>query len=115
MITSLEIQRSKWLTPDNNPEVYGSLCNIQGLMCCLGFCMIKEGKTKDEIIGKGLPHCIEKENTIYTIINGTEIRASDFAINAANINDEINIRNETRESKLITLFAQNGIELTFKD
>ena len=126
-IKSLTIQRSKWL----RGAICPSLLTEDGKMCCLGFfaqkCKIHKTKLYDigtpqdieyahktELIKK-IPQLLTKVVESDPMYDYCKYKNSDFTNAAIDINDDMEIIDEARESKLIKLFLKNGIKLNFVD
>ena len=118
---TVEINRAKWARGKING--YPSLLNEDGNMCCLGFaCKQLLGLTDNQIRHIGEPHeAINGTfNCDYTVFTNFEEERSqhydnDFALTAMKINDSTSIEDSLRETNLIKLFSDNGLELTFED
>lgn len=103
----LTIPRSKWKHGGIEGRSY--LHNPQtGLDCCLGHLGRLRGVPDKEMAYDG-----GTEQVYAVIIGGAN--PHQFCANAIEINDNIEISLEDRESKLIAIFAENGIELNFVD
>jgi hypothetical protein len=104
------IDRKKWLRGDAKYSCLWSKEVNAG--CCLGHvCIQLFGKTIDQIDLKNMPICVLNRATVLTV--GPHIINSSFAIEAAQINDDPDISDEERENRLIKLFQQNNIQLSF--
>lgn len=113
----LVIDRARWLRGNKDSKMLSN-----GKMCCLGFYALQIDCVKAlDILEEGDPSgCnLPKDSMLVKRIhNGTErymIQNTLFTDKAINLNDEEEISDETREALLISLFAQNGIELSFVD
>lgn len=106
-ITSLVIDRSKWLTgrealdaeKDKAPRL---LSPTTGRMCCIGFLCLAEGLKEDQIKNHGMPAGIDYETQLTTT---DEVRAQ-------SINDS-QYDVERKERELIKVFADHDIALSF--
>ena len=91
-------------------------------MCCLGFAALQCGFTKKEIRGVEMPGRIESDNSSAiekakflfngpsTYLNGKNTR---FSIDAASINDDREINDNVRMTKLRALAKKYGHQFIF--
>ena len=114
----LTIQRSRWL----RGHPYSYLLNDEGDMCCLGFlCKDKGIRDKDILNMPGPWMLLALRPQLSDILSGLAFRDDDVRMNttfsedAIEINDDIDLSEENRESQLIDLFKEKGIELVFED
>ena len=122
MMKKLVIDRSKWARGGEGGDA--ALLNRRGNMCCLGFACIAAGFNWDEIFvadPASLPlnptdldnfwvsRLVLYDNDEF----GDILNHTDLASEAIDINDNINLPEETREAKLIQLFKNRDIELEF--
>lgn len=110
MITELVIDRTKWGT--------GSLLRPDGKMCCLGFLSRACGVPDELMLNNGYPayNWIKDFNFNKEFSSRAAVlvaRANAPRFTAVNINDSTVLSNEVKEAKLIKLFADNGITLSF--
>jgi hypothetical protein len=104
-------------------------------MCCLGQCLLQDGFERKRLLGRGSPNDIqwsydqskfsptaryakpslffklEKEESKLKAFNLVDTALSNAAMK---INDDPLMSDKTREKKLIELFAQAGVDLSFK-
>lgn len=115
---TIKINRAKWRTGDFSKFQTGlgttRLLNKEGYMCCLGFAaqQIKRCPVS-KLLGISTPtglQCKIGELTQRTEIGITNTK---FTSAAMNINDDVLIKRETKEFKLIKLFKQYGYNLVF--
>lgn len=110
-ITKLVIDRAKWGT--------SALLSKDGTMCCLGFLSKACGVPDEDMLD--VPYPRFKWVDMFGV--NTEFAARDFDVlvapgtpaptAAAAINDSSTLSMEQKETQLIELFANNGIELSF--
>lgn len=109
----LVIDRTKWLRGKGS-GVSGLLKN--GFMCCLGFDALACGYELTNLEGRQMPASLHnsKLKMPHCVTDGPSSPAdSEFAANAAGINDDIFINDTYREARLVKLFLEQGIELSF--
>ena len=124
----VRIKRSKWLRGQRWGKHYPlsgactMMCDQDGNMCCLGFAANQiSGVTKNRMLETFAPSDVYRGKSFLTKLDTRFTYTSrcvdnnQFAKRAMKINDNANYRETTREKKLITLFAKNGIELEFVD
>lgn len=105
-VSELVINRAKW------GERH--LLNSDGTMCCLGFLSKACGVDDSLLLGKGFP--LVEWTTKYGVnTEFTRPPSSNplVASIAASINDGALYTKSEKEAQLITLFADNGITLSF--
>ena len=118
-IKNLTVRRSNWTGRKENrnyPMSPSSLLvnegsRFDGEMCCLGFLCKAMGVPKKVMTGMPFPAHLRDDfdiefNSIYPTINAFDI---------AKVNDDRDLTQAEREEKLIELFAESDIKLTFKD
>lgn len=105
MITELIIDRAKWGT--------GSLLRSDGKMCCLGFLSKACGVPNELILHSGYPYYEWIKEFGLNKEFAAPIHSASRSTSAAIINDSTVLSNEVKEAKLIKLFADNGITLSF--
>ena len=112
----LIIDRKKWRTGGDLFTEKGltKLLNKEGYMCCLGFYSLQIGnKTEEEILNMTCPYQVEDKTGIESLVTQYNGVNSSFAHDAIEINDNDLISNEDREQRLIELFKENGVEISF--
>lgn len=125
MQNKLVIDRSKWrfggqdaAEDEDNSTM---LLNDRGLMCCLGFESIRCGVSMEYILNIPSPQQLkplEKKKIQHLLNFNTESEFnctfnSTFTLKAIQINDSTEYTKIQREQKLIELFGEKNIELTF--
>jgi len=119
MLTKYTINRQTWL---RGVEENALLLNSNGMMCCLGQVCLQSGITSDKLLDVetpyGLTGVIEDHDLIpYKLLasndEDTYYSDSTFARTAMTINDNEEMHELERETKLTQLFKENGIELEF--
>lgn len=112
-ISKLVIKRSMWGYVDGPDSLSSALIRGEdGKMCCLGFLGVACGV--DMYVGQRMPRYQQAgwpERFAATVVGHAQ-PATRWAVG---INDDEDIPREAKEEKLISLFAENGIELTFED
>ena len=120
----LKIYRKRWrrggsLEATKMGEGPVSLLNIQGFMCCLGFCSNQIEKIpKNELLGCAYPYEIKGlNNSKAGLISWDSLNEvymnSEFTQEAAGVNDSISITEKEREEKLTELFKNQDIKVEF--
>lgn len=129
---TLVIDRTEWARGEEN-GLGNRLLGLNQKKCCLGFMCLADGIPTDKIYNVGYPEKVANSYPEYMVSNSfmeqlvNEITVSaksyyptnslyensDFASEAASINDNPFKTEQERESQLIDLFLKNGIELTF--
>jgi hypothetical protein len=124
------IDRSIWRTGDKPKKgncVYTGegetkLLNQQGFMCCLGMVCEQMGVPRNHLLDVSEPEDILTYSSVETIsgflvykpdVREEEYSNTVFACDAMNINDDVNITSEERETKLKEHFATKEIEIEF--
>lgn len=115
------VDRSRWFRGQGGEK--SRLLMASGKMCCLGFACIAAGHTSDEIMEVATPNGLERE-----LLPGVEqyrkalsgdmgiVEAIDNPIHRAiNVNDDVRIIDQERESQLQEILAQVGIDMEFVD
>jgi len=100
----------------------GSLLNIEGQKCCLGFLGRACGIPEDELLNLEMPHEVsadpKKNKKVWDymfIVHGPDRDQTDVAGTLANVNDASSITDKQREHKIKRLFKSLGVEITFKN
>lgn len=110
----LTINRNEWLRGGRKQSYLWSSCLNGG--CCLGHaCIQLEKIPKDQIDGLSYPYQILRGETKFTRdVGGYSTNNNAFSRQAIYLNDTATINSEAeRERRLIELFSQHGIELSF--
>lgn len=110
-IERLSIDRARWGK--------SALRNDDGTMCCLGFLGVACGVPESEMLEVGMPNDIvgmkyRSKYPIDVFADDDRDTESDFADEAASINDSGIIKPYRKEEKLKKLFKTVGIKLTFR-
>lgn len=122
------IDRAKWrrggrpstssYDPGRVSDKYGDtkLLNDMEMMCCLGFCALALGIAKNRL--KAFPNPVNLGEVIEPITqispeNGL-VEDSRFSVDAMAVNDSRGISEEERESRLIELGKDNGVNFEFE-
>ena len=122
------IDRSKWRTGADGEFATGkgktSLLNDEGFMCCLGFVCKAAGVPDDNILSISLPSATRDlsiyESDIPNELLPTSKRNQDakpceyLASDAVSINDNYNTLAEEKERKLLELFKDSSINISFE-
>jgi len=128
MIKKLKVivDRKRWLRGEGATNS-SLLRERDGKMCCLGFACLAAGHTEDEIRGRLIPSALaapkvpgmEAVKGFYsygiTLSGGARPIESDRMGEAMSINDNAYFMESVRESKLIAIFDDLGMELSFVD
>ena len=108
----LTITRHNWTGRTALPgegRVKGGRLHNEGNFCCLGFYCLAKGQTVDDLGYSAYPN--DPSDSLMT----PQKRVSDFAYEAAIINDNHGLNQKQKEQKLIAHFATAGITLNFID
>lgn len=128
-VRTVTIVRKRWGT--------GSLRNVDGSQCCLGFCARAAGYKPSEILNEGTGQDLQIEARYFmessAIFGDSSARVARAVRNstafseafpeltaerqdrAAYVNDSIALTRPEKEKKLKSLFKSWGIRLVFKD
>lgn len=121
----LVIDRSKWgVGQDDGGLLLGS---NTGRMCCLGFMSLVAGLNKNDIMDTGMPDGIRSSEDLAELVDlehpfmkamvyvddDGDLVTTEFASQAAAINDAGDVILSDREARLIKIFAEQGIDLQF--
>ena len=106
------VDRSKWRTGKDEGYSTGlgpsqKLLNSQGFMCCLGFCSLQLGQTKQEILNVGFPSELREDTNSAEKLGGT------FEEEAAEINDNEKLKMPEKERLLKKVFENQGHTIKF--
>lgn len=115
MIDSLVIDRAKWNGAYQSRFV-SSMLQSNGKMCCLGILGRACGVPDDEMLQKGFPSALEmSEHSLMfpRAFVDEDCRNTQLAYTAAQIND-YDMPVADKEVKLVALFKEAGIALTFE-
>lgn len=109
------INRSKWFR--GKGATNSRLLTASGLMCCLGQIGEQCGIAPDILRYKTSPSVLPSDecNKYPTCFFVGHQRNSDLTCRAMSLNDNSSLLDEDREQRLIDLFAEKGITLTFVD
>lgn len=115
----LTIDRNRWLRGVGSES---SLLDSCGKSCALGFLAKDLGYSDDEILNKEGPDYILSdagvrfpESLVKRIERKEDIWSAptEIAVQIISINDDVNLTDSERESKIIQLFQKVDIELEF--
>lgn len=114
------IDRKTWLRGDKDSFL---LRKRDGKMCCLGQLSLQCGLTQDDIIHKGFLSKLSEMDKIlkHPILSQlvkedrycTKYLGSTIARELMNVNDNVGICDDQRETKLIELFKEIDVEIEF--
>lgn len=123
----LIIDRKKWVNGSNrSSKSFGTsmLLNGKNKMCCLGFLGQACGLDDADMLGVGTPAGISDDKV--SLVKGTYFRKlftvekntrhkfqTNVCYDLVNTNDDNNISNKERESKLKVLFKKIGVNVSF--
>ncbi len=122
MKKSFTINRSTWRFGGYDKyKQFGltKLLNTQGYMCCLGSISEQCGVPRKDLLNIDYPYDLLSQHHDLVSFLREKPTNSIFANNtflaqqAANINDNSNISNEERETRLIELFKTEGYTISF--
>lgn len=118
LLKKFTVDRAKW-TGDNEYLInyFSQLYESEnGRKCCIGFYASACGLYDSEISDIDDPEELFSHNNIHLtgFIDDVNYENNEFSSYAMQINDDTDISMEEKESKLIALFAEQGITLTFK-
>lgn len=108
-IKEFKVIRAKWLRGSDS-----ELLDENGKMCCLGFVCSQLGISKELLQDKDNPYEIKLLLPYLTDYYHSMIVDSSLSKEAIQINDDVNISDSIRESKLIKLFKQYGLSIKFE-
>jgi hypothetical protein len=110
----VRINRAKWIRGGKNglgDSVETTLCDREDQRCCLGFAMNQISRIPYiRLQNQFAPECVVGRGSFLTNLRGHN---NIFAMDAIMVNDDHNLSDADRESKLVKLFRQQGIILTF--
>ncbi len=117
MIKQLTIDESKWVRGNVGGE--SALLNEAGNMCCLGFLSKSCGVPTEALAGTAMPDNLSPNHRsqLPAQLFDTDPRfqaGSDWTTEAADINDDDQLRLSSRRQRLVKHFEKIGIKLKFK-
>lgn len=112
------VRRKNWLRGKGD----ALLLNENGSMCCLGFLGRACGLKKKDMLELGTPEDVDIEEPDkgtqfpYSIVDKHDYFMGNTGLcyEIIDVNDAPNLSSKEREQKLTKLFAEGGIEVTFK-
>lgn len=112
IIKQFTIDRKKWA---RGREKVNKLLKNDGTMCCLGFYAKACGLNDEQILHTGAPHqlLVPLPRQMAWLVDEANCDATTDASDLIFANDSM-LRDGPRERKIIKIFAQKGIEVTFK-
>jgi len=121
MIKKFIIDRKEWYPAEVHRDVLKigeGLLHTNGRMCCLGVFLKANGIGVERMTDHYMPVDIlekfdDKELCELMIHPNVSTDSSDFAMEAAHLNDYKKYDMAKREQEIIKLFAEQGIEVTF--
>jgi hypothetical protein len=117
-LKTFTVRRGSWLRGSSN----GELRDERGKMCCLGFLCLAYGANWRAIEGHGMPQGVVGGSgkfpkwlraEIYKSLGSTVPVAKNSVYVIADINDDRNIDDETRERQLTEEFAKQKLSIKF--
>lgn len=122
-IETLVIDRTKWYR-GHGSSGSALVRSADHLMCCLGFCALQRGFTKDELLEIGTPGEIVsvgrwQEDALWRVRGLVDtydeggIYETDVCDRLVDVNDDEDLSEPTRERRITELFAEIGVAVTF--
>lgn len=104
------VRRKNWLRGVNSCSY---LLNKNGSMCCLGFLGRACGLKTIDLLHRNSPDSCDQKRHLYpkSIVNSRNTKLCQKIIDC---NDEVYLPVADKEKQLKALFAEGGIEVTFK-
>lgn len=111
------IYEDYWCCASFNSRGRSRLKNKNGFLCCLGFCSLQLGASKNEILDRFSPKSVifpnENENILIDKIDNLHIENSKLSMDAMDINDNPVLTLKERKERLIELFKKYQHEIEF--
>lgn len=115
-LETLVIDRTKWARGFKA----GSLLDLSGKMCCLGFYAKACGNTDDQIIGRGMPEQRDFDVARQTwsssadwLFNKEQTTNSEVCIRLAKCNDNPRSDDKQKERVIKKTFLKHGVKVKF--
>lgn len=115
-----KVDRSKWVRGGMGGDA--AMLNNEGNMSCLGHCALQLGWKPEDLAHRPLPaNVVRDANRPFRELGLFVMKAAgkwietEFAYQAARINDAYTISDRTREARLRALFKKHGHTISFHD